>query len=616
MADISQRHHTAVPKGLSWRFEGNIAYAHSEEGQKTAIENITQLVETFNQTQEQAASTTAPETLAALITQYETILILTNHLYKSQQLHVFHKRTDQSEEMLTAASMFRDFVLENTNWFIQTIKQQHHNNPQLFKHPELAPYQDWVSYIEQAKPEGMTGQPMLSILGKVEALKRQGDNITFYSPVSNNPVSEGDIIALEGNDDFNIRTKAATARHEGLKQQAQNIASHFDEIIGLWNELAQNQGHSSVEAMVTAQNHITPAAMEALIKNHNSEPAQQFYQTYQKNHYPRSGNKLTASDFYAPHKAVPLRFGLRDALTDIYQMFAKLSPEMAEEMRTITTEGRLDTRYFPQGKEPCAQVTPVPNSASYVSTHFGDDYADASNLAHELAHGIHFDMTEKQDNHMALYNLPYAMSPPFIEVIALFTERLFFEQQLEKHANDPETQTALREEYIRDRMWYHELTLTYHAFERDLHAHKAQGQTLTAETISDIWVQHLGKLYGSTTDISEMRYLWASPEISSYFTETPYYAQAYPFATRVADMLYTQYQQDPETFSKKFTALLKQGQTMPVEKLLNEHFGLDITSTEFWKKAEKPMAEMITQHAFEYKRPAPALRRRTTISLP
>jgi oligoendopeptidase F len=138
---------------------------------------------------------------------------------------------------------------------------------------------------------------------------------------------------------------------------------------------------------------------------------------------------------------------------------------------------------------------------------------DVATLAHELGHGLHFVLAQK--NSMLNYHPPL----PLAETASVFGEMLLTRYLLEKE-DDPAVRISLLCAQIEDIIatTFRQNVLT--RFEERLHNNRKQG-LLSSPDICDIWWEENAKLYGNAVQMIEP-YRWGWSYIS-HFVHSRFY---------------------------------------------------------------------------------------------
>jgi hypothetical protein len=147
---------------------------------------------------------------------------------------------------------------------------------------------------------------------------------------------------------------------------------------------------------------------------------------------------------------------------------------------------------------------------------------DVMTLAHELGHGMHFALASATQT-----ALSFGTGIALAEVPSTFAELLAFDHLMELES-DPSTRRSLISERVEGSFAtvFRQTVLT--RYEQRAYALRAEGGTLTADRLSEIWFEENAKYYGDTVGLPE-RYRMGWSYIP-HFISTRFYTYAYVFA--------------------------------------------------------------------------------------
>jgi oligoendopeptidase F len=119
-------------------------------------------------------------------------------------------------------------------------------------------------------------------------------------------------------------------------------------------------------------------------------------------------------------------------------------------------------------------------------------------------------------------------------------------------------------------------------FEQRAYATRADGLSLAAERLNELWVEENARYYGDALILPEGYALGWS--YIPHFIHTRFYTYAYSFAQLVALLLYRRYREDRDGFTPKYLELLGSGGSASPADLVAP-FGLDLRSADTWREA-------------------------------
>lgn len=495
---------------------------------------------------------------AEVLPQYEQLLSEANLLQRAAQVSLFENRTKDTERLYDTLRNFHDGIRKELDF----VKQEVTRLPEadfaaLTKAGKLERYQPWMRYTREV--ERVDPDPALknALHTTIEDYKRFSANIE----------------------------EVGTS-----EQQADAVAAFYDKAIGQWQDMARAKGYDSIRDMQLARDQISPEMLaqitDAANKGLGNTHGYMDWKRKELGHDKPSFGDIEAEVPYGYAGAM----SWEKASREIPEVFRRLDPEMGQIADEVVAK-RVDARHYPDGKEEMDQCILVEGHEGYVITHFDPESPYAfSTATHEIAHGIHATRSADQPN--VLYGMDYSMPPPLLEVHSLFAQRVLLSDQLAQAS--AKERRGITYNHVEDQMWYNTTCLAYHFFEEALHDAKSQGHTLTTELISDKWEQSFKRVFGDQMEMdAEARLGWKDYMVGNYIVETPHYAYSYVLASRVAEMLHQQYEQNPEQFREKYAAMQKAGQSMPLADMLQQYMDIDISDPAVWQNAEQSRGQLL-----------------------
>jgi oligoendopeptidase F len=127
-------------------------------------------------------------------------------------------------------------------------------------------------------------------------------------------------------------------------------------------------------------------------------------------------------------------------------------------------------------------------------------------------------------------------------------------------------------------------------FEQAAYAVRADGRSLAAERLNELWWEENAKYYGDALELPEGYHLGWS--YIPHFIHVRFYTYAYSFAQLVALLLYRRYREDASgDFASKYLDLLRAGGSASPADLVAP-FGLDLRSTDTWREAFAELSDL------------------------
>jgi oligoendopeptidase F len=280
--------------------------------------------------------------------------------------------------------------------------------------------------------------------------------------------------------------------------------------------------------------------------------------------------------------AVPLfpagefKFTYDEACTELLEAFAPLGSEYLDTVRSGITGGWIDV-HESAGKRSGGYSNGVYDTPPYILLNWADELGDSFTLAHELGHSMHSWLT--------VHNQPYVYGdyPIFTaEVASTFNELLLMDHLL-KTSDD-----RRRKLYLLD---YHLSQINntvfrqtmFAEFEHRIHLWGEQGQTLTADSLGELYQELLVKYWGDEVQFDPERSPLTWCRIPHFFYN--YYVYQYATAYSAAAALSRKVLAGGDGEREQYLDILRSGcSRYPVETL--KLGGVDMTTAD-------PMTDVI-----------------------
>lgn len=294
--------------------------------------------------------------------------------------------------------------------------------------------------------------------------------------------------------------------------------------------------------------------------------------------------KLELYDQYAP--VIPPK-GSRtyaEAQTTVLTAMERFNPEFRTLAEGFFSESRIDAELRPgkRGGAFCSGF--APSSAPYVLLNYTDELRDVMTMAHELGHGIHFELAREQ----TLLN--YYPVLPLAETASVFAEMLVFDY-LVSQVDSPQTRLALVCSKIEDifATVFRQNVLT--RFELAAYDGSMAGR-VTPEQFGQHWLAANQPYYGDAVNLTDgYEYGWS---YIPHFINTPFYCYSYVFGELLVLALYGMYREQGAAFVPHYRALLAAGGSASPEALLAP-LGVDIRAAAFWQRGLDELRRLVDQ---------------------
>jgi len=129
-------------------------------------------------------------------------------------------------------------------------------------------------------------------------------------------------------------------------------------------------------------------------------------------------------------------------------------------------------------------------------------------------------------------------------------------------------------------------------FEHGMHTARREEGELTAERLSDIWLETQRAMFGDSVRLTGDYGVWWS--YVPHFLHTPGYVYAYAFGELLVLALFAIYRQQGDGFAPRYLEVLRAGGSDWPEKVLAP-LGVDLTDPGFWQRGLDELDAMVTQ---------------------
>jgi oligoendopeptidase F len=295
--------------------------------------------------------------------------------------------------------------------------------------------------------------------------------------------------------------------------------------------------------------------------------------------------KLAHWDRNAPLPEEPKQvIGWEDARNTVLTAYGDFSPRMADIAGQFFVKGWIDAPVR-EGKSPGAFSHPtVPSAHPYILLNYQGKPRDVMTLAHELGHGVHQVLANKQGPLMAPTPLTLA------ETASVFGEMLTFRRLLEQ-APSPRERKALLAAKVEDMINTVVRQIAFYSFERKVHTERREGE-LTSERLGEIWLEVQKESLGPAIELKPgYETFWS---YIPHFIHAPFYVYAYAFGDCLVNSLYAVYEKAEKGFAERYLDMLAAGGTKHHKELLVP-FGLDASNANFWLMGLKVIEGLIDE---------------------
>lgn len=263
------------------------------------------------------------------------------------------------------------------------------------------------------------------------------------------------------------------------------------------------------------------------------------------------------------------QFSYDEACEILLEAFAPLGPDYVATVKQGIEDGWIDV-HENAGKRSGGYSNGVYDTPPYILLNWADQLGDTFTLAHELGHSMH--------SWLAVHNQPYVYGdyPIFTaEVASTFNELLLMDHLLAR-AKDPARKLYLLDYYLSQINNTVFRQTMFAEFELRIHRLGEEGQTLTAETMGEIYQELLIKYWGPDVvfDAARSPLTWSRIPHFFYNFYVYQYATAYSGAVALSRKVLAGGEVDRE----QYLSILRSGcSKYPVETVLLG--GVDLATT-------------------------------------
>jgi oligoendopeptidase F len=273
-----------------------------------------------------------------------------------------------------------------------------------------------------------------------------------------------------------------------------------------------------------------------------------------------------------------------EAKETVLSAYGAFSAEMAAVGRRFFASRWIDAPVRP-GKASGAFAHPtVPSAHPYLLLNYQGKVRDATTLAHELGHGVHQLLANRQGYLMA--DTPLTLA----ETASVFGEMLTFRALLARES-DPRRRKVMLAAKVEDMLNTVIRQIAFVTFEQKVHDERREAE-LTPDRLAEVWLDVQRESLGPALRLDGVyRHYWS---YIPHFIHTPFYVYAYAFGDCLVNSLYAVYEDAQQGFAERYLEMLRAGGTLRHRELLAP-FGLDAADPAFWSKGLSVIAGFIDE---------------------
>jgi oligoendopeptidase F len=260
--------------------------------------------------------------------------------------------------------------------------------------------------------------------------------------------------------------------------------------------------------------------------------------------------RLADYDRSAPVVPEEVSFSFAEARELVLDTYSSFAPEAGELAGRFFTEHWIDAppRPHKRGGAFCAYT--VPSVHPYVMLNFTAKRRDVLTMAHELGHGLHAALAQRQG--IFHQSTPLTLA----ETASVFGETLVFGRLLDA-TTDYKQRLSLLAERIDGSIATVFRQMAMNRFEHLVHTGRRTEGELSVDRLSELWVETQAELFGDSVEITEGYRMWWS--YIPHFINTPGYVYAYAYGQLLALSIYGRYREEGQSFVPRYLELLAAG---------------------------------------------------------
>jgi oligoendopeptidase F len=384
------------------------------------------------------------------------------------------------------------------------------------------------------------------------------------------------------------RALAFRAFHEAYDANANTYAALYNAVLQRDWGLAQARGYRTTLEAALHEHNIPVSVVENLVETtrQGTEPLRRYHRLRKR--------VLGLDAYHAYDGLIPLvdvdrQYDYPDVLGRIVESVKPLGPDYQEKMRQAFSGGWIDV-YENMGKRSGAYSAPVYGVHPYMLLNHNDTLDAVFTLAHEMGHSMH---TMLSDAHQPFVYSSYSI---FVaEVASTLSEALLLDYELAR-TTDQRERIVLLQHAIDDMAGTFFTQVLFADYELQAHRLAEQGQPVTAEALSAIYVDLLTAYHGDAVEYDELsRITWTR---IPHFFATPYYvyqyATCYASTAQLISGITSGSVADRRAAVERYLALLQAGGS-DYPMVLLERAGVDLRKPEAVRSVADQLDRRVSQ---------------------
>jgi len=380
-------------------------------------------------------------------------------------------------------------------------------------------------------------------------------------------LTKGRYIRFLESKDRRVRKEAYEKLYEVYKGFRNTFASSLSNNIRQERFFARVRKYNSTLEASLSKDNVSTEVYDNLIKTvHENLPL--FYRYMEIRRKILNLDKLQMYDIYVPLVKEPMdNIPYEEACTIVEKALEPLGDEYVGYVREAYNSGWIDV-YENKGKTSGAYSWGNYVSHPYILLNYQGTIGDVFTLAHEMGHAMHTFYTNKTQPYI------YSEYKIFVaEVASIMNEFLLMDYMI-SNSRDKEEKAYYINHYLDEFRGTLFRQTMFAEFEKIIHQKAAEGEALTAETLSDVYKNLNQQYYGTNVESDDnIAFEWA--RIPHFYTSFYVYKYATSFAA-AASLSRKILNREPGAVERYIEFLSSGGSDYPIELL--KKAGVDLTT--------------------------------------
>ncbi len=524
-------------------------------------------------------ATLGPKDLSQAVQKFEKLLLRLGRVMSYAYLN-WCTNTESPERgalLQRTREAYTQIVQKVLFFELEWVAEDDDTAERLLASPELGRFRHYLELERQRRPHVLS-EPEEKILTEKNITGRTAWSRFFDEAagatrfvLNKRQLTQQETLARLYETNRGVRRRAAMAFTKGLESRLREMAFVFNVTLA---DKASNDRLRQYPNWLRSRNldnEISDEAVEVLVDSvaHRYDLVARFY------HLKRTLlglDELFDYDRYAPVGDAATFRTWKQARTVVLEAYNAFHPRMGKIALEFFEKHWIDAPPGP-GKSSGAFSHPAVTTVHpYILMNYSGNIRDIQTLAHELGHGVHQYLSQKQG---------YLQSRPPLttsETASVFGEMLVFDH-LMKTERDPKVRLSILVGNIDDTIATVFRQVAMHRFEERIHTARRQEGELSVDRLSQFWIETQREMFQGSVTLKDHYRIWWS--YIPHFIHTPGYVYAYAFGKLLVLALYRQ--QGRENFAEEYLELLEAGGSDWPQTMIGK-LGVDLDDTELWNQ--------------------------------